>query len=745
MNRINIIDVELITQFSVMLVRSKIDHSGRLVNVYMNDTVISAILEALYWLPNTDNNVLGAMAGTPRIISGLVNLIICVHLASAWAAYLLSALLLLYERLPDEALDSASVLINSASRLIMNGQEDNVDGCLLLINNMTALGGDNIASHVANHWDLMNELKRSLKADCNNSLRMRRIASIFHHLSRCERAVSILVSNNLPRLLEEVHAAAMADIKSADTVRQEFPLHLGLLTLALANLSPVTRNQGIKCNPRCLQLIVKFLKHAKDGKSYHGIYFRVADILIALQFLCSDEENTEGLVEGGILDILQQLLRIVSAPEMLGNERGRVPVQIDVKLLLKLLVNLVQKEDVNQRVVQMKLSAEVEHVRNSSDIIVRQAASHLLWLIRDRDRCKQICHQVISSIQRMTAAFDVDNRPRELIQTFLAECNLAGALSEACQSMATTLSLTGVRNEQYTHLRGILASLQENFSELERSSNRQLNQMQVEKELLRHNLEESTSKLAAERDSARALEAELNAVKKRLDIVDNQLLERTRKLDEEKRLAESLRLDHIQREKRLPEQQRIELNMLQSERVKELQWAKEKDRAREIRESVCVECNLRKQAREKLIVEAKNSDNKASEKFGIVRRALEEDVDGLTHLLISAASPVQGPPIHQKSIDGDSLGAGSSFQVRNPRPGMRERAVPRMMPKNPCLIDAEQEDSSMWKDVYQHSELNDSGGSPAVGLLACAICSDEGAKLNLLMEDVLKMQVFLHG
>lgn len=272
----NVLDIDMLSKFSLMLARGKSDQSGRFVNVYLNDKVISAILESLYWLPHVDNAVLRAIANTPRIIFALGNLIICVHVAAAWAAYLLSALILMFERLPDDAFELAPSIINAASLLIMKGPEEVVDGCLLLINNMTAMGGDTIANHIANHWDLMNELKRSMMLQRRNQLRVRRIASIFHHLSRCDAVASILISSSLPQLLAEVQR----ECKTVDG-RQESPLHVGLAVLALANLSPVTGNNCIQ-DRACLRLVVKFLNYAKDGKSYHGIFFRVPDILRAL-------------------------------------------------------------------------------------------------------------------------------------------------------------------------------------------------------------------------------------------------------------------------------------------------------------------------------------------------------------------------------------------------------------------------------------------------------------------------------
>ena len=629
----------------------------RFVNVYLNDKVISAILESLYWLPHVDNAVLRAIANTPRIIFALGNLIICVHVAAAWAAYLLSALILMFERLPDDAFELAPSIINAASRLIMNGPEEVVDGCLLLINNMTAMGGDTIANLIANHWDLMNELKRSMMLQRRNQLRVRRIASIFHHLSRCDAVASILISSSLPQLLAEVQR----ECKTVDG-RQESPLHVGLAVLALANLSPVTGNDCIQ-DRACLRLVVKFLNYAKDGKSYHGIFFRVPDILRALRFLCSNEENIQGMIEAGVLDIIQQLLRSVFAQDAGTSERRRVPLHIDVKALLLLLLSIVQQETARQRTIEIQLASEVELLVKSSDPAVVACASQLLWLIRDRERAKLLGHEIISSIQRFSSSVDIDHRPKEMIQKILSECNISYPLAEACASIAAILSLSDMKtleSEHYLPARCLLANLQSKFGKLDRSSQSQLKQADLEKDLLAQTLlTECREQLSAEKSAMRIVQTELESVREKIIMLSKELDSRTRELDQEKRLGESLRLQHGMQEASLRIAHQAELDSLRGAVGNESYERERKGRERggqrrqEVREQErqtsvprCKECEARQEVNRQLLsLPLSGTDSElglsTSRTPGVatVLRSLQEDVDGLTHLLISAASP----------------------------------------------------------------------------------------------------------
>jgi hypothetical protein len=754
MSKMNVLDIDMLSQFSLMLGRGKPDHSGKLVNIYLNDKVISAILESLYWLPHVDNAILRAITNTPRIIYALGNLIICIHVAAAWSAYLLSALFLMYERLPDDALELAPSIINAASRLIMNGSEENVDGCLLLINNMTAMGGDVIASYVANHWDLMNELKRSMMLQRHNQLRMRRIASIFHHLSRCDAVASILISGSLPQLLADVQK----ECRAVDG-RQESPLHVGLAVLALANLSPVTGNGAIQ-DQGCLRLVVKFLKYAKDGKSYNGIFFRVPDILRALRFLCSKEENIQGMIEAGILDIIQQLLRSVFARDAGTSERRRVPLHIDVKALLALLLSIVQQETAIQKVIELQLASDVELLVKSSDPVVSGCASQLLWLIRDRERAKLLGHEVISSIQRFSSAVDTDHRPKEMIQGFLSECNISFPLAEACHCIAAILSLSDMEtlgSEHYLHARCLLAKLQSKFGDLERSSQSQLKQADLEKDLLAQTLLECREQLSAEKTAVRIVQAELGSIKERLGLLSKDLEARTRELDQEKRLGESLRLQQGVQEARLRRAHQAELDSLQEAIGKErYEWerklrGREEQRRQELKDQgqqtivpKCKECEARQLANRQLLSlpgtgSGIGRPESRAPGAATVPRALQEDVDGLTHLLISAASPTPAKLLPRGDISALSQShvPFSAVQPMTNTPNKQHSVAERAAPPAPSLDTSKKRE---WDtvDVLRSTSFD-------VVHAPHEHCSGdlEVDMLGKLIEDVLQMRAFL--
>ncbi len=179
------------------------------------------------------------------------------------------------------------------------------------------------------------------------------------------------------------------------------------------------------------------------------------------------------MIEAGVLDIIQQLLRSVFAQDAGTSERQRVPLHIDVKALLLLLLSIVQQETARQRTIEIQLASEVELLVKSSDPAVVACASQLLWLIRDRERAKLLGHEIISSIQRFSSSVDIDHRRKEMIQKFLSECNISYPLAEACASIAAILSLSDMKtleSEHYLYARGLLANLQSKFGKLDRSS-----------------------------------------------------------------------------------------------------------------------------------------------------------------------------------------------------------------------------------------------------------------------------------
>ena len=261
----------------------------------------------------------------------------------------------------------------------------------------------------------------------------------------------------------------------------------------------------------------------------------------------------------------------------------------------------------------------------------------------------------------------------------------------------------------------------------------------MEKDLLAHSLDECRGRLMAERECTKRMELEFSGLREQLAAVTVKLAERTQALDQEKLLTEALRRESGRREEQLRKQLQAETEALRDERASERREALVENEARKLttrkgnklvkdveigtevrRDAVCSACALRQQAQTRLLSEAKS--HKASGQLGPARRALEDDVDGLTNLLISAASPGHAKPRRLSSSSG-AFKFGHTPERATP-PDQVVEWVPLEVRRQEAADDAclKQDGPRILKEDDQ-----------------------DGGQLVRLIEDVLKMRAFLEG
>jgi len=311
------------------------------------------------------------------------------------------------------------------------------------------------------------------------------------------------------------------------------------------------------------------------------------------------------------------------------------------------------------------------------------------------------------------------------------------------------------------HAKDLLAKLQSKFGELERSSQSQLKQADLEKDLLAQTLRECREQLSAEKSAVRIVQTELGSVREKIGVLSKELEALTRELDQEKRLGESLRLQHGVQEARLRSAHQAELDSLREAVGNErYEWEREgrereEQRRKEVREQElqaivprCKECEARQEANRQLLSLPQSGTYSelglpASRTLGVatVPRVLQEDVDGLTHLLISAASPA---PAKSRPLGDVAALSQSQSRVLFPAiqplatvPHKQHSLAERAAPPAPRL-DRSQMRGWDTVDVLRSTNM-DVVHAPHEN------CSGELEvdMLGKLIEDVLRMRAFL--
>lgn len=241
----------------------------------------------------------------------------------------------------------------------------------LLINNCAALGGEPAVEALTANGNLVHELGTWLD-NANDADTLQRLTGVFNHLSRSTTSASALhahgIMDHLERLTERDCISGSVEAHQA---------YVGLANMAMANIATRQEHHALVIHnavatPTAIKSIVHFLECAIEQKPFHGIFFRVYDVLYALDSLsrCSKHEMIG--VECGLVDMACRITaewkpgdyaftfdRSSSLPQ-------QGPVVSDTHPILELstdiLVHLAKDRACRQRMHQLKLELALQRL-----------------------------------------------------------------------------------------------------------------------------------------------------------------------------------------------------------------------------------------------------------------------------------------------------------------------------------------------------------------------------------------------
>ena len=180
---------------------------------------------------------------------------------------------------PGFAHACAAALVESSSQLSTNAG--------LLLNNVAALGGEEAIQVLSDSQDLTTGLANLLEHTEDASL-LQRLTGVFAHLSKSVASARALHANGVGGILRAVanrHCGGSPEVHEA---------YVGLANMALANIAVRQEKHAPEVHSTqvpAIKSIVGFLRCALAKKPWSGIYFRVYDVLYALDSLCKCQER----------------------------------------------------------------------------------------------------------------------------------------------------------------------------------------------------------------------------------------------------------------------------------------------------------------------------------------------------------------------------------------------------------------------------------------------------------------------
>jgi hypothetical protein len=170
----------------------------------------------------------------------------------------------------------------------------------LFVNNLAALGGHEAAEAISADGQLIKELGHWLEHS-NDADTLQRLTGIFNHLSRSVASASALQMHGIRDLLH--HLAERQDVTgNADA----WIACIGLAHMAQGNIAVCQQHtvpELHKTDRSAIQIIMGFLQCALANRPFHGISFRVYDVLYALNSLAKSHQRELIGLQCGLVDV----------------------------------------------------------------------------------------------------------------------------------------------------------------------------------------------------------------------------------------------------------------------------------------------------------------------------------------------------------------------------------------------------------------------------------------------------------
>jgi len=183
--------------------------------------------------------------------------------------------------------------------LSSRAEEDRTLNAALLVNNLSALGGEEAVDLLTQDTALMRHLASWLD-EAHDASTLQRLTGVFHHLSRSIQSARALHAHGVLDALRRL--VTRPDVTGSEQAHAAF---VGLAHMAMANIIVRQEHQSVEllaADTPALMSVVFFLDCALAGRMMNGIHFRVYDVLYALDSLCRCKARELVGIECGLVD-----------------------------------------------------------------------------------------------------------------------------------------------------------------------------------------------------------------------------------------------------------------------------------------------------------------------------------------------------------------------------------------------------------------------------------------------------------
>lgn len=270
----------------------------------------------------------------------------------------------------------------------------------LMVNNVSALGGEEAIQALTAHGELVRELGAWLD-NASDAETLQRLTGVFNHLSRSIQSARALHAHGIMKALERVTAR-----KVGGSVESHEAYH-GLANMAMANIAVrqvKQKNARLDATQKpAVKSVVSFLKLAIEGRQLSGIYFRVYDVLFALDSLSKYNDRDLLGIECGLVDLAVQ----VTAEWTPGKyssifSDAKASTHPVLELSTDILMHLAHSEACNARMHALGLESVLDRLLLTEDQgIVRDHTLKVLYVLRDRKEVKECALKIIQAVNHL--------------------------------------------------------------------------------------------------------------------------------------------------------------------------------------------------------------------------------------------------------------------------------------------------------------------------------------------------------
>lgn len=269
----------------------------------------------------------------------------------------------------------------------------------LMVNNLSALGGEEAIQALTANGELVRELGAWLE-NASDAETLQRLTGVFNHLSRSTQSARALHAHGIVQALERLTSRKVGGSP------QSREAYLGLANMAMANIvvrqvKPTGASLHLTQTP-AIKSVVKFLRLAIEGRHLSGIYFRVYDVLFALDSLSKYSERDLLGIECGLVDLAVQVTAEWSPGKYSSIfSDAKASTHPVLELSTDILMHLAHSEACKKRMHALNLEAVLERLLRTEEGIVRDHVLKVLYVLRDKKEVKECALKIIEAVNRL--------------------------------------------------------------------------------------------------------------------------------------------------------------------------------------------------------------------------------------------------------------------------------------------------------------------------------------------------------